>query len=77
MSGVQGLLGVLARSTIVLTLDSSLLALLTPLISALTLHIPQEVRSQEPVTITWDTAATDPCVVLVTRKNLDIESLLL
>ncbi|TEB18549.1 hypothetical protein FA13DRAFT_1803363 [Coprinellus micaceus] len=34
----------------------ALLALITPLISALTLHIPAEVRSQQPVTITWDTA---------------------
>ncbi|TEB32445.1 hypothetical protein FA13DRAFT_254325 [Coprinellus micaceus] len=38
----------------------ALLALITPLISALTLHIPAEVRSQQTVTITWDTAPTDP-----------------
>jgi hypothetical protein len=47
----------------------ALLALIAPLVSALTLHVPAEVRSQQPVTITWDTASTDPAQFTIQLVN--------
>ncbi|KAF5332610.1 hypothetical protein D9611_005284 [Ephemerocybe angulata] len=38
----------------------ALLALVTPLVSALTLHIPDNMRTSQSVTVTWDTAPGDP-----------------
>ncbi|KAF6761331.1 hypothetical protein DFP72DRAFT_37965 [Ephemerocybe angulata] len=47
----------------------ALLALVTPLVSALTLHIPDNIRTSQPVTITWDTVPGDPYTFTLELTN--------